>query len=323
MTPDWLATTWKGFTLTATQWTDTPTPTFTPTFTYTPSNTPTFTPTLTYTPNFTETMHYWYTAAAATLTATWWTDTPTPVTRNGDWMPVGTRIGGMEMMLVPAGCFMMGSEDGSDNERPVHQQCFDEPYWIGRYEVTNAQYQQCVRAGACDPPKSGYGTVFYEADHPVVGVSWFNARQYVWWLSDTSDEAFRLPTEAEWEYAARGPDSLVYPWGDDFVADNVVYGGNSDAHTQTVGSKPSGASWIGALDMSGNVWEWTSTIYRDYPYHVTDGREDTGDEDAVRVLRGGSWNLNQDRARAAYRLRSIPDVRIDSVGFRVVRSPSQ
>ncbi len=317
-------------------------------WTYTPSNTPTVTPTPTNTPNYTATMDFWHTAAAMTLTALWWTDTPTPtrtptrtptptptrtlslweraltpVARNAAWRPIGKNIGGMEMVFVPAGCFQMGSEDGDTDERPVHRQCFAEPFWIGRYEVTNAQYQQCVDAGACDPPKSGYNDEFYKDDHPAIGVSWFNARQYVQWLSETTGEDFRLPTEAEWEYAARGPDGLAYPWGNEFVADNVVYSVNSGGHTQPVGSKPGGASWVGALNMSGNVREWTNTVYRDYPYSATDGRESVSGEGASRVVRGGSWGNTQDDARAAYRNGSIPLSRNSYVGFRVVRPPSQ
>ena len=101
----------------------------------------------------------------------------------------------------------------------------------------------------------------------------------------------RLPTETEWEYAARGPDDLIYPWGNTWDASKAVYSGNSDNQTADVGSKPGGASWVGALDMSGNVWQWTSSLYKPYPYNETDGREDQT-VIGTRVARGGSWYNN-------------------------------
>jgi len=334
------------WTQTATLWTPTPT------------RTPTATPTYTATVDVEATIAFELTALFyedQTATATLWTATPTmtptptptatvtpsltptpdpiqlartPVTRNDEWTPVVRKFGGVQMVLVPAGCFMMGSEDGYSDERPVHRVCFEEPYWIGRFEVTNAQYQACVEAGACDPPYSGYDAVFYEADHPVVGVLWLQAQQYVQWLSVTVGEEFQLPTEAQWEYAARGPDGLIYPWGNEFVEENVVYSGNSDGHTQPVGSRPKGASWVGAVDMSGNVWEWVADWYQaDYYAILRDGvvNPQGPAEGNWRVLRGGSWRYDQGLARAAFRGRPDPFSRLDGSGFRVVcaRPPSQ
>ena len=268
----------------------------------------------------------------------------TPVTHNIDWKPVIQNIDGMEMVLVPAGCFVMGTtqsefakivtkcvlngdskedcEGQFSDELPAHQICFDDPYWIGRFEVTNAQYQQCVNAGACASPEDSYSTVFYEPERPVIGVDWFNAQRYTMWLSEKTGEEFRLPTEAEWEYAARGPDSLVYPWGNTFVADNLVYEGNSAKQTRPVGSKPEGTSWVGASDVSGNVWEWTNTIYRNYPYTAYDGRENMDTANAWRILRGGSWGDNSNTTRAAYRFGVNVYAKLGHVGFRVALYPS-
>lgn len=202
------------------------------------------------------------------------------MTRNADWKPYFETFDGVEMALVPAGCFDMG-ENGAGG-----RQCFDEPFWIGRYEVTNAQYKRCVDAGECTPP---HDTTYYEdpdyADHPVVYVDWFQAVDYAKWRGS------KLPTEAEWEYAARGPDALIFPWGNEFNSAHLNSGLSDDRYDETapVSSFPTGASWVGALDMSGNVWEWVSSAYADYPYMADDGREDPGRTDFRGVLRGGAW----------------------------------
>lgn len=145
-------------------------------------------------------------------------------------------------------------------------------------------------------------------------ISWFEAQAYAAWWGG------RLPTEAEWEYAARGPEGLIYPWGDDFAADNVVFFSNSGRKTADVGSIPAGVSWVGALDMSGNVWEWVSSLYQPYPYKANDGRESTSDTNSGRVLRGGGWNNDVNDLRAAFRGRLTPNDRINSGGFRCARS---
>ncbi len=328
-------------TATATLWTDTPTPTktYTPTRTPTPTHTPTATPT--HTPTATPTLSPEEIAA-------------TPVTRNRAWTPVEQTFDGMEMVLVPAGCFMMGSEDGDSDERPVHEQCFDEPFWISKHEVTNAQYREFIEAGGYDDPQwwtdagwaekesRGWTEPLYWTDstwnaddQPVVGVSWYEAAAYANWWADTytNGRGMRLPTEAEWEYAARGPDGLAYPWGNVFNGERLNFCdtncGNSWAdasfddgyqRTAPVGSYPEGASWVGALDLSGNGWEWTSTPYAGYPY---DTESEILQGSARRVLRGGSWYSAQGLARAASRLNLGPLDRSSSNGFRVVRPPSQ
>lgn len=237
------------------------------------------------------------------------------VEHNDDWELYIQEFDGVEMVLVPAGCFMIGSENGDDDETPVHEQCFNEPFWIDRYEVTNAQYGSTGCEGWSSEP-----------DQPRNCVNWFDARDYC------EARGARLPTEREWEYAARGPDNLVYPWGNDYDATVVI--GEDDPTTAPVGSRPDGASWVGAMDMSGNVREWVSTIYGvydfdqneftstyDYPYTSEDGREQDSEEGTdIRVLRDGSFGDSSFNLRAANRnwFFSV-NVSFD-VGFRCARS---
>lgn len=247
-----------------------------------------------------------------------------PITSNADWTPVERDFDGVAMVLVPVGCFMMGEN------RQGGEQCFDEPFWIGRTEVTSAQYAEFIDAGGYDNPDYWTDTGWMErqssdwieprwwtdsnfngANQPVVGVSWYEAMAYAEW------RGCRLPTEAEWEYAARGPDGLVYPWGDEFIADNLVYSGNSNNRIADVGSRPGGASWVGALDMAGNVWNWMLSEFADYPYSAEDGRENVSSS-TWRVMRGGSWDGNGLNARGAARSSYDPSYRDSIVGFRVL-----
>jgi len=229
----------------------------------------------------------------------------TPITRNADWIPVEQDFDGVKMVLVPAGCFMMGSDTGLDDEQPVHEQCFDTPFWIDKYEVTQAQFAQF--GGEKANPNNWSGD-----DLPVENITWFEARDFC------ALRGGRLPTEREWEYVARGPSNWVYPWGNDFVAENVVYSGNSGDRTAPVGSRPNGASWVGALDMAGNVYEWTSSLHQDYPYDQND--ESVNDNTSRRVLRGGSWLYVDNLVRSANRDSFIPTGRVSNVGFRCLRS---
>lgn len=242
-----------------------------------------------------------------TQTVTQTTSTPiagfTPITQNTKWNPVHEMFDGVEMVLVPSGCFLMGSDDGLDDEKPTNRQCFNEPFWIDMTEVTNSQY--------------GSSGNFQGDGRPRESVTWFEAVAYCNLRED------RLPTEAEWEYAARGPSALVYPWGNTFVADYTTYGANS-AETADVTSRPMGASWVGALNLSGNVREWVSSIYKPYPYDPTDGREIDGQADSVspRGLRGGSWNAIPQVLRAGARGHYDPNSIVNGFGFRCARSYS-
>lgn len=316
-------------------------------FTYTPSYTPTPTATPTATPNYTATYEAYMAAAVQTLTATHWTATPTstptatdtptptdtptntptpspiPAGSAVNWQPVVREIGKIPMVEIPAGCFMMGSDDGEKREKPVHRVCLS-AFWIGQTEVTNAQYRRCVEAEACDPPKS---TTYYAdsayAGHPVVYVAWSQAQQYANWLSETTGLAWSLPTEAQWEYAARGPESRKYPWGSSEPTCTQANISGCEGDTAPVGpdQRAAGASWIGALDMAGNAWEWTADWY-DENYYSTLADEvwdPVGPASGgYRVVRGGSWFFDQGIARCAVRANWDPLEGTDGLGFRVV-----
>ncbi|MFC1959118.1 SUMF1/EgtB/PvdO family nonheme iron enzyme [Chloroflexota bacterium] len=294
-------------TATATMWTDTPTPDITASIiayrtqdaatvtqawidSWTPTPTATLTPTIT--PSNTPTLIY---LEDALLRA------HTPVASNDDWTSYSQTFDGVEMVLVPAGCFMMGSNDGADDEQPVHEQCFAEPFWIDKTEVTNEQFGSI----GCEDSS-------YQPNQPRNCVNWYDAYNFC------KRNGRRLPTEAEWEYAARGLDSLIYPWGNEFDSNNVVYVTNSTQHTKPVNRQSSGDSWVGALDMSGNVREWTSSIYEPYPYVADDGREDDT-SNRIRVVRAGSFGDASYFLRAAYRYQSNQLSVSSYVGFRCAR----
>jgi serine/threonine protein kinase/formylglycine-generating enzyme required for sulfatase activity len=284
------------------------------------------------------------------------TDTPTPAPQTGP--PVGAGPGDtwtrltdtMVMVYVPLGTFMMGSDDNQldralegcnadvgdcdrtlfTDEQPAHIVTL-ESFWIDQTEVTNAQYRKCVDAGACEAPTvCDWGEPTYQtplhAYHPVVCVDWYGAKAYCEWAGA------RLPTEAEWEFVARGPNGFIYPWGDEFdcargnfddetlIDDYVVPGGegcDGYARTALVGSFETGASWIGALDMAGNLWEWVHDWYGDYAF--TAQMNPTGPETGeARVLRGGSWLTTLSWARSAFRYGDDPETRDSEYGFRCV-----
>ena len=260
------------------------------------------------------------------------TNTSTREPQAGDIRVVNRGGIEVEQVFVPAGSFMMGSEDGREHEQPVHEVTLN-AFWIGRTEVTNAQYAACVADGVCDPPQFNTSYTrdrYYDdpayANYPVIWVDWDDAAAYAAWAGG------RLPTEAEWEYAARGPENRVYPWGNIFDgerlnfcdlncpydwADKTVDDGYAD--TAPVGNYPEGSSWVGALDMAGNVWEWVNDWYNSDYYTRSPGLNPPGPESGDhRAERGGSWGGIDQFPRAAYRGNSPPHHRGDSRGFRVV-----
>jgi len=247
---------------------------------------------------------------------------------NAEWEPVVQDIEGYEMVLVPAGCFTMGNETGFSKEQPVHEICVEKPFWIDRYETSVFQFSQFLTAmnvseddygGWLSPWKSGTDELWDQLTHqdrPIESTTIFGAQAYCEWRET------RLPTEAEWEYAARGPDSWIYPWGNDFDPEKVV---RIYDRTPEVGSKPQGASWVGALDMSSSLHEWTSTIFMPYPYDADDGREIPLEEDGFseRVLRGGSWYHSDgihDNLTATGRLAVQPQFAFWPFGIRCTKS---
>jgi formylglycine-generating enzyme required for sulfatase activity len=267
------------------------------------------------------------------------TPTPTPTSKAGTTQT--PKVDDAVMVHVPAGEFWMGSTDedigaimaecdGCDRERftdeqPQHKVHVD-AFWIDRTEVTNARYQKCVDAGACTPPSSSesdkepnyYGNPAYD-DYPVIWVNWTQADAYCRWAGK------RLPTEAEWEKAARGDDKRKYPWGkEDIDCDRANFWDEQGAcvhDTAKVGSYPAGASFYGALDMAGSVWEWVADWYDENYYQVSPERNPRGPGPGkARVMRGGSWINSWGNARAANRERGAVDHSTRHIGFRCAQS---
>ena len=245
-----------------------------------------------------------------------------------------------ELIPIPTGPFLMGSTDADemsqDNEKPQHEITLP-MFKIGKYLVTNAQYLRFVQATGREW-ESDERERPERQDCPAVDVTWHDARAYCEWLTRVwrkegriaSNEIVRLPTEAEWEKAARGPDGRIYPWGDEWDAGKCNADETSIGRTCAVGLFSNGASSYGCLDMAGNVWEWTASLWgKDYsrpdfkyPYDPKDGRENLEADDGVlRVLRGGAFYYDRFCVRCAFRVRSPPGSRNWYSGFRLVVSP--
>jgi formylglycine-generating enzyme required for sulfatase activity len=244
---------------------------------------------------------------------------------------------GAVMVDVPGGTFQMGSSEAEidaaferceqdlrnedcrrelyEEESPQHTVTLD-AFWIDKYEVTNAQYRQCVEDGACDAPTTcDWGEPTYDdeskAGHPVICVDWSKAAAYCEWAGG------RLPSEAEWEYAARGPQGNIYPWGDDAPTCELAGSGDCIGGTEPVGSFPDGASWCGALDMAGSVWEWVNDWYGEYPSAAQ--TNPTGPERGFnRGLRGGAWYDEPFYMRSAHRGANSPVSSYPGYGLRCV-----
>jgi|GEM_PF-702665 formylglycine-generating enzyme required for sulfatase activity len=204
------------------------------------------------------------------------------------------------MVLIPAGEFLMGAEDGLPDMRPMHR-VYLSSYWLDKYEVTNTQYRQCVDGGGCTPPKDRQAFDDPErSQHPVTSVTWTQARAYCEWRGK------RLPTEAEWEKAARGTDGRRYPWGN---SEDVIKGRpkngeiKAGAHsTEQIGSQAATVSPYGVHDLVGSVWEWVKDWYAEDFYQMSPARDPQGPlRGSFRVLRGGDWNERPLELRASYR----------------------
>ncbi len=276
------------------------------------------------------------------------TTTAAPPPAAGD---IRTDPLGISQVWVPAGSFLMGTSaeqaqalQGPDvpswvqqelpSEQPQHEVRLTHGYWIDQYEVTNAAFQPFIDAGGytsreywsdkgwdwLTKHKSRSGCTFQKsqerADQPCVGITWYEAEAYAKWRGG------RLPTEAEWEYAARGPESLIYPWGNEWDAEkaNVV---NSKS-LKPVGSYPAGKSWVNALDMAGNAMEWVQDWLNTSYYSQKVHDDPTGPESGTKkVEKGGWWGSNPFVARSAYRhFEDPPEYADQHIGFRIV-TPEQ
>ena len=253
----------------------------------------------------------------------------------------------VDWVTIPAGEFLIGSDksrdkNAFDNELPQHRLHLP-AYRITRTPVTVAQFEAFVKATGYKTtaekegsayawtgskwedikganwrnPRGPDSNVNEKAQHPVTSVSWHDARAYCAWLSQELGQKIRLPTEAEWEKAARGTDGRIYPWGNDAPDQKCCNFEMNVGDTTPVGKYASGASPYGCLDMAGNVWEWTSSGFTPYPYEGGDGREDL-DSGARRVLRGGSFVSLRRHVRCAVRFNFVPVNRLYNGGFRVL-----
>lgn len=264
------------------------------------------------------------------VTALWASNRPVPdgtmelarhgVTSNSDWDPIARRLDHLDFALVPAGCFSMGSTeaqleiavesckrffggkcqvDFTASETPAHMVCFDQPFWIQKTEVSNRLYGS---SSSVDMRK--------DPSWPRDSVTWYQASDFC------QRHNARLPSEEEWEYAARGPDGLIFPWGNDFELEKVISG---RLVPTGVGSIPSGSSWVGALDMSGSIAEWVEQPYHSYDSSET-GTGDTG-VSGKRVIRGGSWfSFSAFLLRSANREIAAPTTANSTIGFRCARN---
>ncbi len=252
-----------------------------------------------------------------TVTPTEKPSVPTPT-------PIPTEIKdakNVPMRLIPAGTFTMGSDDTGDvGSRPAHE-VFVEAFYIDKFEVTNEMYDACVYAVECRRPQQGGSatrTTYFAnpafAKFPVLYVDWKMAAAYCKWRGG------RLPTEAEWEKAARGTDRRLYPWGNEEPDCSLANKVGCVADTTPVEQHEKGQSPYGVYGMSGNVWEWTSTLFKAYPYDDSDGREDLNAR-GERIARGGSWHAfggNSGNIRVDTRLKLAPGYFGGYVGFRCV-----
>jgi len=257
------------------------------------------------------------------------------IDESGVSLQVGTRMtreqDGMVQIFVPSSTFLMGAGESDpmagEGETPAHLVSLDS-FWIDETEVSNRQYAICVDNEICAPPNIIDNDIYNGEDYPVVGVDWLDAQDYCNWVGGN------LPTEAEWEYAAKGIEGLIYPWGNEYDGNHLngcdvncieswSEPGIDDGYRNSapVGTFPAGASWVGVLDMAGNVWEWVEDWCGEYD----DGFQDnpTGPEDGrCKIIRGGAWASPPAGLRTTYRIINTseisPDIRHPNIGFRCV-----
>ena len=241
------------------------------------------------------------------------------------------------MVTVGAGKFIRGSKE-QDREKPARKIHLDE-FMIGKYPVTNQEFKAFIEDGgykdkelwkpegwqwrekeSISEPEYWHDRKWNGSNFPVVGVGWYEASAYAEWLSKETGDRYVLPTEAQWEKAARGSEGFSYPWGEKWGEDHC----NSDecglGRTSPVGIFPEGKSPYGCLDMAGNVWEWCADWYEGDYYKKSPDRNPKGPTDgSYRVIRGGSWFNSRWNCRAAFRYWYLPALRFYYCGFRLAR----
>lgn len=221
-----------------------------------------------------------------------------------------------EMARIPGGRFIMGADDQRDTYGPAHDVAIARPFALAVTEITFTQYEACVSAGGCSGDKSDHG--WGRGSRPAINVSWFDAVDYAAWLSQETGQSYRLPTEVEWEYAARGGTVTRYPWGDDV--------GERQANCRACGTEWSGigsapvaqfsANAYGLYDMHGNVSEWVADCWQDR--HLTETAV-SEENCAARVTRGGDWYYVPVLSTSAARKSNAPNLWSYTIGFRVLR----
>jgi formylglycine-generating enzyme required for sulfatase activity len=255
--------------------------------------------------------------------------TDQPINRSTDQLPINSDppIHGLmpafnplaeipELIAIPGGEYDMGQQDGRAEERPVHRVQVG-PFALGRFQVTNAQYDVFVRSTRRNPARFHCEPAFCKADQPVVGPTWFDAVAYCQWLAGQAGKLFRLPTEAEWEWAARGGlHGRLYPWGDDPPTERAGYRERWIEGPERVGeSAPNG---YGLFDICENVHEWCSDWYDPEYYQRSPLENPVGPATGTRrSSRGGAWRHQIKIARCAARSSIPPELEYSDYGFRV------
>ncbi len=270
-------------------------------------------------------MQRWAARVLLPLAVGWVSSAAVPGAGHAQEMEAGTVFRDCEacpeMVVVPAGSFMMGSPEGPA-EMPIHRVTIGEPFAVGKYEVTFAEWDACVADGGCyghRPDDKGWG----RGKRPVMNVHWHDVQTYVMWLSEKTEEPYRLLSEAEWEYVARaGSGTRKYSWGNEVGRNRANCDGCGsrwdDKQTAPVGSFA--ANGFGLHDVHGNVWEWVQDcLNATYAGAPTDGSAWEQGDCNTRLLRGGSWSLDPGALRSALRDGYSTGGRDSNVGFRVAR----
>ncbi|MCX7827281.1 MAG: formylglycine-generating enzyme family protein, partial [Verrucomicrobiae bacterium] len=228
-----------------------------------------------------------------------------------------TNLLGMKFVWIEPGEFTMGNADteSPENERPAHKVRLTQGFWMAETPVTHAQYEQF------DPDHRNRRPAWAGDDHPVNCVTWSEAVAFCLWLSERDGREYRLPTEAQWEYAARGTDGRIFPWGNSWDGSRCNSAEEEDGFAQTspVEQFPQGASPFGVLDMVGNVWEWCNDWFESGYGDGSTRQDPTGPPSGThRVCRGGSWLNHGYSCRTTMRARRAPDFSDNYIGFRVI-----